>query len=1780
VTWSSLTGANGLPAGATAYPQATATGTPAYTSHSASATGQYQLASVSGGLLYVCANGTSATPTFTAVGMGAPSYYLPMEGAVSDVVGTSAPAVTGYVNYVTGIVGTQAVNVANTAGGTPSNFIRGTIPAMSALTVSGWVNFQTVSISGVVPNTVFSIGTNAQTFIYLHYINGTGLQFQFLNSSNNLVTIGSQNNIVTNIWYNFAIIYNQTGTCYFYVNNVLIGTAQGAALLNTMTTYTIGSQCHATYGAFNGYLDDLRIYNSVVTFSPIVPMNWNYTTVSSTGQYMMAAAASGGIFTSSNYGVTWSQVSSLITPGQVVKTNVPSTIMPNMTGLAAATWTMNGVTWSASASSSVGGGIPAYSVFNNTYASDTWAPTITYSQTGNTSGYYTAIQGIGNIQGDWLQIQSSSPLTMVSYQFATGNAGGAHLFKQFYIVGSTDGSTWYPIQAGNVNASPTTATFTLVPGVIQVNSMINQTFGSTTITGVPYPTTTTAYTYFRMVYVSSWSSTGYVLYGEWFVNFSIPAPLYVAPSASIASIAPQMTGLTTTTWSTSGVSWTASASSVNSSWYIYKGFNNTTGDGWLCDNVTQRYTNGSTNANAATTAIQTIGSIAGEWLQIQSSIPLVMTSFAFGIGPNAYPPTNTPKTYYIVGSNDGTTWYPIQYGNFTISAFTSISSYIIINITGTQTLSGNMVGSVATTAYSPYSTNSYSYFRLIGASIMTYGGASAATYMEVGEWYTSFTTATPTPAPSNTSQITVTPQQANLTSLSWTTPSNGITWLASGSSLLNTTSYSYYSVYNPITGTSTSFTSAGTYSSGTYTGTASTPIVGGLLSSPLNGEYIQIQSSAPLVMQSYTFTCAVYGHFQQVYYIVGSNDGTTWYPIHKCSLSANPFTAWSQPCINYLLVNMTGTQTLIAGTTVTATTTAYSYTTNAYTYFRMIATSLFSTGTYMEVEKWPINFTAATPNPISALTMTNTNMMVATSNTISPNMTDLTAYTWTINGVTWTTSASSSYSGNPPYYSFDAVARNNWGTSSLTYTPTTNSSGISNTFYTNGSSTITVVGDWLQLTSSVPLVMSSYLLGSGNSNNLPKTFYIVGSNDGTNWYAIQYGSAAAQPSSSTYVYVPGLITVNSNSVQVWGTSTLTTATFTGTTNAYTYFRFIGMTVFYASAPTLLQVGAWYINFQSTSVYSSANYGALWTNTVTAPTNATMFAISGKYILTGFNQTAYLYSNGLTGTYTTPTLTGINASINCASISASGQYMIIMTQGATNNVFYSTNYGATFTAYTFGSAAMTSCAISYDGSYVTVSNATTVYTLNLNTRGYTVTIGNQAGVVNQGLNAIAIGNQAGTYNQSANSIVISGNATVSDVYTSGLFVSPVTTTALSDQSSVGLLGYGTDNQVTQTGITVTANGDLTVSSLIAPSDTIAQGLYLPPSAQNSAAILRYFQKMTNAVKPSGVLPFWANKTTYSTVGTTPGSAAFVGGVLIPDGRVVFVPYSAATIGLFNPATNSYTTTGTTAGSGAFIGGVLLPDGRVLFVPNAATSIGVFTPATNSYTTYGTTPGGSAYVGGVLLPDGRVLFVPYNATTIGFFNPATNTYSTITPASPALPGAASGAYYGGVLLPDGRVLFVPNSATTIGLFDPITNTYSTTGTTPGGGAYVGGVLLPDGRVLFVPANGTNIGLFNPTTNTYSTIGGAPGSGAYFAGTLLPDGRVLFVPTTTTTIGFFNPTTNTYSTISATTSNNAYIGGVLIPDGRIIFIPFNATTIGILTTSLSVPRDMCLSPYLNKF
>ena len=1152
--------------------------------------------------------------------IGSPNIYLPFEnGSVLDAMGYSAVSTRGTMNFVPGVVGSSALNLVNPAGGTAVNYLRGSWAGSPNFTVSFWFNLQSLGVS------------------YQNMFSSYNAQWAIDISSDRLELWYGGSRIVSstlslNTWYYTVGTFVANGTGELYLNGTRVGTYSCGATAGTSSgIFGIGTNDVNTANAGNIYIDDLKIYNCAVPFSALGPMNYTQAAISNSGAYQVVAAANGGVYTSANSGSTWSQATlAAPQPAAAVNTVGGQVITPNLTGLANSgtalttpPWLQNGVSWVASASSIVNLGTFSISnLFNNTAANtNIWAnSSLTYTTSGNSSGVNTVILGLGTATGDWAQIQSSVPLVMASYQFATGGSV-VQLPKTYYIVGSNDGTAWYPIQYGSGGAVTSTAQYTLVPGVIIVNSASTQIFGSSTITTTTYSTTTNAYTYFRLIGLSNYnSSASYIELGEWYINFTTPAtPLCVAPSTALIAtqslnaitVMPQQTGLignttsstpVTTTWTTAnGVSWTASASSINSA-----GF-----QPWVAFN---------------------------------------------GVAP---PPT----------------------------------------------------------------------------------------------------------------------------------PSQPYSWA-----------------------------SAVTYSSGTYAGAVSTTILG---VGAITGEWIQLQSSVPLAMNSYSYGCGAQGNIPKAYYIVGSNDGTNWYPIQYASMTVNPLTSGFTVCTSYLLVNQSGIQTIQGGQTGSGTFTTYSTTTSAYTYFRLIANTVFS-GSNAEYTELFINFTAYTPALLQSLTVSPSGQYMALTGAgaTAPNLTGLAANTWTANGVSWTASANTAvYPAHRAFNNLNASAADKWETTAGSYT------GGSFSYAGTASTTIQTIGsvggDWLQIQSSVPLVLASYSIGANDLiGRSPKTYYIVGSNDGSTWYPIQYCNFATIPFTTTYMNT-SYITVNfsgTQSITAGQTVSATTTAYTYTTNSYIYFRIVTTNLF---SEILINIGEWYLNFQSGPTFYSTDYGSSWTRSLSAATipNANVLATSGngQYSLQASGQTVFIAINtsvgNPTGNYTTPTFSPaltVNPVSN-AAISATGQYMVVLIQSTTNNVYYSSNYGVSFTGITLGSTAMVSCAVSADGSYITVASATQVFTLNSNTQGLSITLGNQAGLTNQGQNAVAIGNQAGLVNQSANSIVLNSSGAAVNAYAPGFFVAPVQSAGSSVSSSFAILGHGSDNQVVQTGLTVLQNGNIGIGT---------------------------------------------------------------------------------------------------------------------------------------------------------------------------------------------------------------------------------------------------------------------------------------------------------------------------------------------------------------------------------
>lgn len=303
----------------------------------------------------------------------------------------------------------------------------------------------------------------------------------------------------------------------------------------------------------------------------------------------------------------------------------------------------------------------------------------------------------------------------------------------------------------------------------------------------------------------------------------------------------------------------------------------------------------------------------------------------------------------------------------------------------------------------------------------------------------------------------------------------------------------------------------------------------------------------------------------------------------------------------------------------------------------------------------------------------------------------------------------------------------------------------------------------------------------------------------------------------------------------------------------------------------------------------------------------------------------------------------------------------------------------------------------------------------------------------------------------------------------------------------------------------------------------------------------------------------------------GSDKHAGCVLLPDGRVLFVPGSSGTVvRIFDARTQTLSSVNAQSG---FSGGVLMPNGKVLLVPKQSAHVGLF----DSYTdAFALGPAATGYSGGVLLRNGKVFLVPSGATSLALFDPATETIANPNP-SVSLTSTAE-KYDGAVLLHDGRVLLVPCNASRAALYDPETTAWSTPGPEiDGASKYRGGVVLPSGRVAFVPGANARVGLYDPSTHAFTTsVATVPDQ--YRGGALLPDGRIIFAP-----YGNLSPVV-CYDASSDQTIEipipSTYNGCVLADDGYVYLAPASATSVGIVGRFDRTSKVRCLHPMFNKY
>jgi hypothetical protein len=444
----------------------------------------------------------------------------------------------------------------------------------------------------------------------------------------------------------------------------------------------------------------------------------------------------------------------------------------------------------------------------------------------------------------------------------------------------------------------------------------------------------------------------------------------VPPSSTYPStVKPNTTSATSSTWTNNGVTWSVSASNYSGTAYPYLAFdaNNTTNNKWA---VNSAYSS-STGAYTGTTfPITPVGqsSIQGEWLQIQSNVPVIMNSYNIGCSDVA---ARSPKTFYICGSNDTTTWYLIQSATIATNPYTVNTSLgSLFTVTGASPQNGfttnNTYGNTG---------NAYTYFRMVVTSTFI-----SDTLLAVGDWTINFTLGTVV-GPSRTllymdstninqldvsgslafvnsnSSITVSPNTTAANSSMWST--NNVTWITSASSYLtgSTNYFPYLAFDTNISANRGWLSAANSYNATTGAYAGSTAAITPTTQSAIQGEWLQLQSSVPVVMKSYNIGAIdIPLSNPRTFWILGSNDGTSWNPIHYATTTA---TSGVYPNFTYI-----GNFNVTSGTAVngfTTVTTFPSYSSLSYTYFRIVVISTFPNvgNTYTYIGEWAPVFAPA-----------------------------------------------------------------------------------------------------------------------------------------------------------------------------------------------------------------------------------------------------------------------------------------------------------------------------------------------------------------------------------------------------------------------------------------------------------------------------------------------------------------------------------------------------------------------------------------------------------------------------------------------------------------------------------------------------------------------------------------------------------------------------------------------------------------------------------------------------
>jgi hypothetical protein len=439
----------------------------------------------------------------------------------------------------------------------------------------------------------------------------------------------------------------------------------------------------------------------------------------------------------------------------------------------------------------------------------------------------------------------------------------------------------------------------------------------------------------------------------------------------------------------------------------------------------------------------------------------------------------------------------------------------------------------------------------------------------------------------------------------------------------------------------------------------------------------------------------------------------------------------------------------------------------------------------------------------------------------------------------------------------------------------------------------------------------------------------------------------------------------------------------------------------------------------------------------------------------------------------------------------------------------------------------------------------------------------------GSNTITVVGNVSTF--SANFI---GAVFTTNVFTQTLIVGSLSGNIKTFQNSITTTSFIVASNVVGQ-ILSYANTISTQTNVSYGTDLSRSGVFLRPDTSNSVFINQSItQNFANAYSQQ---MWWSTPTTTSPVSyySTNGQTGWYGSVLLPDGRVCFVPDTARSIGFLNIQTNTFSNIvpggdGISSLGGGWRGGILMPDSNVVFLPYSNAFLCMYDPTTNILRKR-QSPLPGRFLGGCLLPNGNVLCVP---NQLGSILHELNPYADVGVEQKFI-GVGSGSFNGCVLNPDSTVLLIPDEDIFAFIYKYDQNAFnslqSIQGLATGPNFFRGGVYLPTGRIFVIP---------NASNYSYYIRGTTPTEGPTIAGSsfgcFAGNGKVVMSTNGASVTVFDIYSEQSYSVAC----NTGYIAPVATPCGRVVFSPQTATG-GVMVMNLHAQTPPCvaLSPYFNK-